>query len=217
MTSIINAAHQKHSRVTLTISVFAWTSGQVAVQKALLGSAAARLNLARQAVAAVRDRGADGINLDFEPLVSGYEDEFVALVRTIRAELNKVARRLPAHVRHDGLPRQLPARGGRSRRAAPTRSSSWATTTGPPASSYAGSIDPLAGPGLRPRPTRSGPTPRRVSAVEGDPGRPVVRPRLVDGLRARVNARTQTGAKYGYCNAVNYTVAVDYVAEHGRR
>ena len=57
MSSVINAAHAKQRRVTLTLSVFAWTSGQAAVQKALLGSASARLNLARQAVAAVRDRG----------------------------------------------------------------------------------------------------------------------------------------------------------------
>ena len=43
-------------------------------------------------MAAVRDRGADGINLDFEPLVAGSEDGFVALVRTMRAELDRVAR-----------------------------------------------------------------------------------------------------------------------------
>ena len=30
---------------------------------------------------AVRDRGADGVNLDFEPLAAGYADEFVSLVR----------------------------------------------------------------------------------------------------------------------------------------
>ena len=39
MTSVINAAHAKQRRVTLTLSVFAWTSGQAAVQRALLGSA----------------------------------------------------------------------------------------------------------------------------------------------------------------------------------
>ena len=55
---------------------------QASVQRALLGSATARTNLARQIAAAVRDRGADGVNLDFEPLASGYADEFVALLRT---------------------------------------------------------------------------------------------------------------------------------------
>ena len=48
----------------------------------------ARLKLARQVAAAVRDRGADGVNLDFEPIVAGYADEFTALVRPIRSELN---------------------------------------------------------------------------------------------------------------------------------
>ena len=49
-------------------------------------------NLARQIAAAVRDRGADGVNLDFEPIASGYADEFTALVRKVRASLNEVAK-----------------------------------------------------------------------------------------------------------------------------
>lgn len=91
MTTVINDAHRNHTRVVLTVQSFAWTSSQLATQKALLGSATARLNLARQVTTAVRDRGADGVNLDFEPIASGYADEFTALVRTIRAELNGVA------------------------------------------------------------------------------------------------------------------------------
>ena len=59
------------TRVVLTVQSFAWTTGQARAQSALLGSAAARLKLARQIAAAVRDRGADGVNLDFEPLASG--------------------------------------------------------------------------------------------------------------------------------------------------
>ena len=35
-------------------------------------------------------RGADGVNLDFEPIVSGYDDEFTALVRRVRTELDAV-------------------------------------------------------------------------------------------------------------------------------
>ena len=76
----------------LTVQSFAWSSAGVTRQKALLGSSAARANLARQIAAAVRDRGADGVNLDFEPIVSTYADEFTALVRSVRAELNKVAK-----------------------------------------------------------------------------------------------------------------------------
>ena len=92
MTGVMNAAHASGARVVLTVQSFAWTSAGVARQRSLLGSAANRANLARQIAAAVRDRGADGVNLDFEPIISGYSDEFTALVRSVRAELNKVAR-----------------------------------------------------------------------------------------------------------------------------
>ena len=92
MTSVMNAAHASGARVVLTVQSFAWTSAGVARQRSLLGSSANRANLARQIAAAVRDRGADGVNLDFEPIISAYSDEFTALVRSVRAELNKVAR-----------------------------------------------------------------------------------------------------------------------------
>jgi spore germination protein YaaH len=91
MTSIINAAHQAKTRVVITISCFAWSSAGATTQGNLLGSATARANLAAQIAAAVRDRGADGVNLDFEPIVSGYAEEFTALVRSVRASLNAVA------------------------------------------------------------------------------------------------------------------------------
>ncbi|MES2210137.1 MAG: glycosyl hydrolase family 18 protein, partial [Chloroflexota bacterium] len=91
LSSVITAAHQNGARVVLTVSVFAWTTGQQATQGTLLGSATARANLARQVAAAVAERGADGVNLDFEPIVSGYADEFTALVRSVRAELDAIA------------------------------------------------------------------------------------------------------------------------------
>ena len=91
MTSIIDAAHQHGTRVVLTITSFAWTSGQQSTQSNLLGSPTARANLAKQVAAAVAERGADGVNLDFEPIVSGYADEFTALVRSVRSELNAIA------------------------------------------------------------------------------------------------------------------------------
>ena len=214
MTSIINAAHQKHSRVTLTISVFAWTAGQVAVQKALLGSASARLRLARQAVAAVRDRGADGINLDFEPLVSGYEDEFVALVRTIRSELRQGPRRLPPLVRHAGLPGNYPLEAALGPGGADTvfiMGYDYRTA----GAGYAGSIDPLAGPAYDLTDTVRTYT-SRVSPSKVILGIPYYGRAWSTVSEAR-NARTQTGAEYGYSTAVNYTVAVEFAAEHGRR
>jgi len=92
MTSVIDAAHASHARVVLTVQSFAWSSTGLKRQKALLGSATARARLARQIAAAIRDRGADGVNLDFEPIASGYADEFTALVRKVRTELNASAR-----------------------------------------------------------------------------------------------------------------------------
>src|SRR4029079_10628703 len=47
--------------------------------------------LAGRAAAAVRPRGADGVNLDFEPIATGFDDEYTAFVRTLRSELNKQA------------------------------------------------------------------------------------------------------------------------------
>jgi len=92
MTAVIQAAHQHQTRVVLTVSCFAWSADGAAAQAALLGSSSARARLARQIAAAVRDRGADGVNLDFEPLVAGSADLFTSLVRRVRSELNAIAR-----------------------------------------------------------------------------------------------------------------------------
>ena len=91
LTGVIDQAHANGARVVLTVQSFAWTSSQLGIQKSLLGSATARDNLARQIAAAVRDRGADGVNLDFEPIAATYADEFTALVQSIRAQLDAVA------------------------------------------------------------------------------------------------------------------------------
>ena len=52
----------------------------------------ARARLAINIAEAIRDRGADGVNLDFEPLASGYADEFVLLLKRVRAELDAMSR-----------------------------------------------------------------------------------------------------------------------------
>ena len=214
MTTIINAAHAKRSRVTLTLTVFAWTSGQAAVQEALLGSASARLNLARQAVAAVRDRGADGINLDFEPLVAGYEDEFVALIRTMRAELHRVVPHARLSFDTFGRPGNYPleralARGGAD--AVFVMGYDYRTA----GARYAGSIDPLAGPAYDLNETVRAYT-TRVPASRVILGIPYYG-RAWSTVSDAVNARTQTGARYGYSVAVTYATAVELAAEHGRR
>jgi spore germination protein YaaH len=92
MTSLINEAHRNHTRVVLTVQSFAWSSGGSTKQKALLGSGTARARLAINIAKQVRDRGADGVNLDFEPLAAGYADEFVLLVKRVRTELDGIAK-----------------------------------------------------------------------------------------------------------------------------
>ena len=214
MTSLIKAAHESRSRVTLTLSMFAWTSTQAGVQRALLGSPAARLNLAKQAVSAVRDRGADGINLDFEPLASGYEDEFVALVRTIRNQLDKAA---PGyHLSFDtlGYPGNYPleqalAPGGAD--AVFVMGYDYRTA----GAAYAGSIDPLSGPAYDLTDTVKAYT-SRVAAGRVILGVPYYG-RAWSTVSDDLNARTRTGTKYGASSAVNYSVAVAYAAKHGRR
>ncbi len=213
-TNVINAAHQRGTRVVLTISVFAWTTSQSTVQKNLLGSPTARLNLARQAAAAVRDRGADGINLDFEPLASGYSDEFTAFLRTMRSELNRIRSGYQLTYDTTGFIGNYPLEASVGSGAADAvfvmgydyRTSGAAT---------AGSIDPLSGPKYDLADTVRAYTARIPPS------------RLILGLpwygRAwstatdDVRSDTLAGAKYGYSTAVNYETVTGLVARYGRR
>ena len=214
MTNVINAAHQRGTRVVLTISVFAWTSKQASVQKAILGSSTARLTLARQAAAAVRDRGADGINLDFEPLATGYADEFTAFLRTMRSELNKIRSGYQLTYDTTGYIGNYPLEasvGSGAADAVFVMGYDYRTS----GSGIAGSIDPLSGPKYDLTDTVRAYTARIPAS------------RLILGLpwygrawsTATDDARSDTlsGAKYGYSTAVNYETVTDLVAKHGRR
>ena len=214
MTSVINAAHRKGTRVVLTVSVFAWTSTQARVQRALLGSSAARANLARQVVAAVRDRGADGVNLDFEPLARGYGNEFVALLRTIRSEFNKVRSGYQVTYDTTAYIGNYPLEASVGRRAADAIFvMGYDYRIG--SSSTAGSIDPLSGPSYDLADT--------VRAYKARvPGS-----RIILGLpwygrawstaTSSPRSRTLSGLKYGYSTPVNYENVLAYAARHGRR
>jgi spore germination protein YaaH len=85
MTGVINAAHARGVRVVLTVTMMAWDGG--AQQAALLGSESARAQLVNAIVAAVRDRNADGVNLDFEPVGVPQRDQFTSFVRQVKAAL----------------------------------------------------------------------------------------------------------------------------------
>jgi spore germination protein YaaH len=90
LTSAINAAHSHGTRVALTVESFAYGSSGIAAQAALLSNPVASLTAAQQIAAEVARRGADGVNLDFEPIASGQSANYVTFVRLLRAELDKV-------------------------------------------------------------------------------------------------------------------------------
>jgi spore germination protein YaaH len=88
MTSVITNAHAHGTRVALTVESFAWGSAGAAAQTTLLSSPAASLNAAQQIAAEVHGRGADGVDLDFEPIAPGQSANYIAFVRTLRAQLD---------------------------------------------------------------------------------------------------------------------------------
>ncbi len=214
MTSIINAAHQNQARVVLTISCFAWSSSGASRQASLLGSSTARSTLAKAAAAAVRDRGADGINLDFEPIVSGYSEEFTALVRSVRSELNKVAPGYQLTFDTMGSIGNQPivdatAPGGAD--AVFIMGYDYRTD----GSSTAGSHSPLTGPRYDLTDTVKAYT-AKISPSKVILGIPYYG-RAWSTSSDRVNATTLSPSKYGSPAAPTYGQVADLVASYGRR
>ena len=78
-------------RVVLTIQRFAWNPVEARQTVALLSNPARRTALAQAITTAVTDAGADGVNLDFEPLPSAVRDDFTAFVRELRLDLDAAA------------------------------------------------------------------------------------------------------------------------------
>lgn len=213
MTSIISAAHSHHTRVVLTVQSFGWNTSGLNRQKALLGSAAHRLALARQIAAAVRDRGADGVNLDFEPLASTYDAEFTALVRTIRAELNRVHKGYQLTFDTLGSIGNYPianatAPGGAD--AIFVMAYDYRTA----GSSPVGSVAPLSRTGYDIRDTivayRA-----KVPASKLILGVPYYG-RAWSTASGALHASNTSGTKFGASTSVAYDTAADYLAQYGR-
>ena len=214
MTSIINAAHENQTRVVLTLSCFAWSSGGATRQANLLGSSTARSNFAKAAAAAIRDRGADGINLDFEPIVSGYADEFTLLVRSIRSELNKVAPGYQLTFDTLGSIGNQPivdatAPGGAD--AVFIMGYDYRTA----GSSVAGSISPLTGPRYDLNDTVKAYT-AKISPSKVILGVPYYG-RAWSTSSDKLNATNISGTKYGGSAEPTYSQSYDLVAQYGRR
>jgi spore germination protein YaaH len=214
MTALINDAHRHNTRVVLTIQSFAWSTAGATKQKTLLGSATARANLAKQIAAAVRDRGADGVNLDFEPIASGYASQFTALVRSVRAELDKVRKGYQLTFDTTGYIGNYPiedatAPGG----ADAIFIMGYDYRNGN--ASKAGSIAPIGGPAYDITDTILAYT-ARVPASKLILGVPYYG-RAWSTETDKLNSKNISGTKYGASATVIYQNAVGYLSDHGRR
>jgi spore germination protein YaaH/flagellar hook assembly protein FlgD len=214
MTSVISAAHTTHTRVVLTVQSFGWSTAGLDRQKALLSTSTRRLNLARQIAAAVRDRGVDGVNLDFEPLASGYETAFTALVKTVRSELNRI---------HSGYQVTFDTLGSIGNYPIEDATAAGAAdaifimgydyrTAG---SSPVGSIAPYDRTGYGIRDTVLAYT-ARVAPSKVILGVPYYG-RAWSTASDTLNATNTSGTKYGASTTVVYDTAADYLAKYGRR
>ena len=87
MTGVINAAHTRGDSVVLTITMMAWDSSSAAAQATLLGNATYRTRLVNNIIATVKDRNADGVNLDFEPVGTSLRAQYTSFVRQLRSAL----------------------------------------------------------------------------------------------------------------------------------
>lgn len=100
LTELINAAHARGVRVVPTITLMAW-NGDYGAMSTLLNSASYRSRLVSEVVTMVRDRRADGVNIDFEPVPSSLRSLFTSMVRQIKAGL--VAAKVGSYVTVDTM------------------------------------------------------------------------------------------------------------------
>jgi spore germination protein YaaH len=91
--SIIDAAHAKGVKFVLTIERFAWDAAGTTATRTLLSNPDARASLVAEIVNEVVTRGIDGVNLDWEPVVtdqpgSSTFNNFAAFLHELRAGLD---------------------------------------------------------------------------------------------------------------------------------
>lgn len=214
MTSIIDAAHATGTRVVLTVQSFAWNASGRSRQRALLTSSTARRNLARQIAAAVRDRGADGVNLDFEPLVSGGEKGFTTLIRSIRSELDRISRGYQITFDTTGFIGNYPIESATAPGGADAIFIMGYDYRGA-GSSPVGSVAPLTKSGYDIRDTVAAYA-ARVSPSKLILGVPYYG-RAWSTATSGVHARNISGTKYGRSVTVIYTSALPFFTEYGKR
>jgi spore germination protein YaaH len=84
LTGVINTAHARGIRVVPTITFMAW-NGAYGPMTTLLNSASLRARLVGQIAGLVKSRGADGVNIDFEPVPTSLRSSFTTFIRELKA------------------------------------------------------------------------------------------------------------------------------------
>jgi len=215
LTQVIDDAHRAGTRVVLVIQRFSWTTSQRGETVALLSSADARQALATEIALAVRERGIDGVNLDFEPVPTGQRDSFVAFVLTLRQALDAQAPGYQLTFDATGEIANydvtaLTAAGAAD--AVLVMGYDYRTAS----AAKAGSIAPLDGTRYDLADTVDAYLARTTAdkLILALPWYGRAWSTVSDDLHAATQAQ---GAKYGYSGSVTYENAVVLAAEHGRR
>ncbi|HEX6139728.1 MAG TPA: cell wall-binding repeat-containing protein [Candidatus Limnocylindria bacterium] len=86
LTNVVNSAHQRGVKVVLTVTLMSW-SGDYTTLSMLLNSASNRQRLIGEIASVLKARGADGVNLDFEPVPTSLKAAFTQFVREVKAGL----------------------------------------------------------------------------------------------------------------------------------
>lgn len=87
--SLMADAQAQGVRVVLTVERFSWEAGGRTQTIRLLRDREARRRLVRQIRNELMESGADGVNLDFEPLPSQVRSQFTQFVRELRRSLER--------------------------------------------------------------------------------------------------------------------------------
>ncbi len=86
--TLMAQAQAKGIRVVLTVERMSWDAGSRARTIQLLQSPKARTRLADDIATELQATGADGVNLDFEPMPAEVRDDFTLFVRELRSVLD---------------------------------------------------------------------------------------------------------------------------------
>jgi spore germination protein YaaH len=86
LSQVVNKAHARGVRVVPTITLMSW-SGDYSQLSTLLNSATYRTRLINEIAGIIKARGADGVNIDFEPVPSSLRNAFTGFIRDLKAGL----------------------------------------------------------------------------------------------------------------------------------